>query len=158
MAKIVVNGIVKVWMKIIGFILSLLGVSVTMTSCMYEPSMYSPAVMYGVPYDGGYYKIDGKVTNSANTPINELSVLAWDSASKEKLSEGNVTYSDGTYNLSFYDNSEFTDKKIFIQVFDVDGVKNGSYQSAKKELTITKTKNSYTVETIILKDATDDTK
>ena len=104
----------KGYNKFISFLLSILGIGVTFSSC----DQSDTRVEYGTPY--ATFKVNGKVTDEADNEISGIRV--------EMYGDTTLTDEDGNFNVEA---SEFPGSADFQIIFeDIDSSENGSYQTA----------------------------
>jgi putative lipoprotein (rSAM/lipoprotein system) len=121
-AKNIGDAVSRLKIKLLGFLLSVLGPAAFNSCGLYMP----PAALYAPP-PGDYVRISGKVTNAAyGQAIGDIQVSAYATIDGEdRLLESVTSVADGSYELAMYVNAN---SSIRLVASDIDDEKNGSYE------------------------------
>lgn len=118
----------KTYGKIVAVILSIFGITFTGTSCMYG----APAPEYGVP--SADYIVKGKVTDAAtNQLVKGIGIIVPDRVYPK---HGDTVYTNdqGDYKVELLKTFPYRNEKMKVIAKDLDGEKNGIYQSDSIEI------------------------
>jgi putative lipoprotein (rSAM/lipoprotein system) len=139
--------LIKSWLGILSFVLSLFGISV-FSSCdqemMYGPGVNDINLMYG---PGPYVlkEVTGKVKSKIDDNIiKNIFISVYDSSDKE-LGQG-YTDEDGKYKLII---KQYGDMEVTLKILDVDGNDNGSYNDKNETLKISSNKDKYELDIVL---------